>query len=89
MFKVVISLNAICNSPFEFATLTNLNNPKTVVWTKAGRDLPTALPSFSSANAEYSQFFLNGRVDSTFRPMTEEQLYEILKIRFGSLGLGD
>jgi len=79
VFKVVIALNSLKNFQFNLATISDLNNPKTVIWIDSNADWPKNLPSMPEVRSNYSDFFAAGVIHQSFNPMSEKDFYESFK----------
>ena len=75
VFRVIEGINSVRNFPFNIATISNLNNPKTVIWISPELSWPINLPDKLTVNSKYSDFFAPGFIHESFKPMTEQEFY--------------
>lgn len=79
VFRVIVALNLLDNFDFELATISDLENPKTILWLGPEGNWPKDLPAMPEVNAKYSDYFSEGIIHKYFNPITEERFYEIFR----------
>ncbi len=78
VFKVILALSKLEDSPLEFATIKDFNNPKTVIWLKPKTLWPRGLSPYEEFSAEYSDYFDKDFIHASFKPVSESDFYSLL-----------
>ena len=77
VFKVIVALNSINSLELKIATISDLNNPKTVIWVEKNKSWPGQLPKMPEIKSSYADFFAKGHIDKSFNPMAEQEFYNL------------
>ena len=77
VFKVIVALNSMKWLDLRIATISDLSNPKTVIWVDKNKSWPTELPRMPEIESSYSDFFAKGHIDKSFNPVAEQKFYSL------------